>query len=145
MKHTLTRYLLQESKQSSGECGSGWMMNRNKEGTKFFFNTRSMEYLWCRTDDVVRDNSLLTKDEIQVSYMLVLCRLFLVHLSATGIHCLNGCLTLQFIIECNCKLIKHVQNLLWFLVSVLRSFSYCAYHYFKNWLGISSVSSLQQP
>ena len=44
------------------------MMNRTKDSFKFFFNTKSMEYTWSRTDDVIKDNSLLTKEEIQVEY-----------------------------------------------------------------------------
>ena len=42
------------------------MMNRTKDGFKFFFNSKTMEYTWSRTDDVIKDHSLLTKDEIQV-------------------------------------------------------------------------------
>ena len=61
-------YLLQASKSSNGETGSGWMMNRTKDGFKFFFNTKTMEYTWSRTDDVIKDSSLLTKDEVQVLY-----------------------------------------------------------------------------
>ena len=43
------------------------MMNRIADGTKFFFNTSSLNYKWCRTDDVEKDHNLLTKEEIQVN------------------------------------------------------------------------------
>jgi len=58
-----------QAKKCEGEgvtTGSGWMMNRTKNGSKFFFNTQTMDYLWARTDDVIKDHSLLTKEEIQV-------------------------------------------------------------------------------
>ncbi|XP_070211492.1 ras GTPase-activating-like protein IQGAP1 isoform X2 [Littorina saxatilis] len=56
---------LLEEKAASGECGSGWMMNRVKDGSKFFYNINTEEYAWTRRDDVAKDFSLLTKDEIQ--------------------------------------------------------------------------------
>ncbi|KAH3833286.1 hypothetical protein DPMN_106592, partial [Dreissena polymorpha] len=56
---------LKEKKRQTGTTGSGWMMNRTSSGAKFFFNTHTIDYLWSRTDDVVKDHSLLTKDEIQ--------------------------------------------------------------------------------
>lgn len=42
------------------------MMNRNKDGSKFFYNTKTGQYAWVRADDVVKDDSLLTKEEVQV-------------------------------------------------------------------------------
>ena len=60
----------QESKSGKGDTGSGWMMNRTQDGHKFFFNTKSMDYTWSRTDDVIKDHSLLTKEEIQVGFIL---------------------------------------------------------------------------
>ena len=52
---------------STGECGGGWMMNRTKEGYKFYFNVNTMEYAWERPKDVTKDHSILTREEIQVS------------------------------------------------------------------------------
>ena len=52
---------------SSGDCGSGWMMNRVRDGSKFFYNIHTQVYAWSRREDVVKDFSLLTKEEIQVS------------------------------------------------------------------------------
>ncbi|XP_076443787.1 ras GTPase-activating-like protein IQGAP1 isoform X2 [Babylonia areolata] len=56
---------VQEEKKASGETGSGWMMNRVNDGSKFFYNVHTQEYAWTRREDVVKDFSLLTKDEIQ--------------------------------------------------------------------------------
>ncbi|KAL3866731.1 hypothetical protein ACJMK2_044012 [Sinanodonta woodiana] len=56
---------LKDQKKASGHEGSGWMMNRNKDGSKFFYNTKTGQYAWVRGDDVVKDDSLLTKEEIQ--------------------------------------------------------------------------------
>lgn len=53
------------SKAQKGECGSGWMMNRLKDGSKFFYNTHDQEYVWARHDGVNKDHSLLTKEEVQ--------------------------------------------------------------------------------
>lgn len=52
-------------KSSQGDVGSGWVMNRIKDGSKFFYNVHTKEYSWTRPDDVVKDNSILTKEEIQ--------------------------------------------------------------------------------
>lgn len=52
----------------SGESGSGWMMNRLKDGSKFYFNTNTKEYKWSRPDGVVKDHGQLNKEEIQVRY-----------------------------------------------------------------------------
>ena len=54
-----------ENKLKLGSGGSGWMMNRLKDGSKFYYNTNSEVYNWARPDDVVKDHSLLTKEEIQ--------------------------------------------------------------------------------
>ena len=51
---------------SPGESGGGWMMNRVREGHKYFFNVHTMEYSWNRPDGVKKDHGLLTKEEIQV-------------------------------------------------------------------------------
>jgi len=48
-----------------GETGSGWMMNRLKDGTKFFYNIDTADHAWSRGDTIVKDYSLLTKEEIQ--------------------------------------------------------------------------------
>ncbi|XP_060062495.1 ras GTPase-activating-like protein IQGAP1 [Ylistrum balloti] len=53
------------SKAQKGECGSGWMMNRLKDGSKFFYNTHDQEYSWSRQDGVCKDHELLTKEEVQ--------------------------------------------------------------------------------
>ncbi|KAK6188369.1 hypothetical protein SNE40_004554 [Patella caerulea] len=50
---------------SRGEVGSGWIMNRLKDGSKFFYNANTGEYAWHRRDDIVKDHNILTKDEIQ--------------------------------------------------------------------------------
>lgn len=52
----------------SGESGSGWMMNRLKDGSKFYYNTKSKTYKWSRPDGVVKDHGQLNKEEIQVSH-----------------------------------------------------------------------------
>lgn len=51
-----------------GESGSGWIMNRLKDGSKFYFNTNTKEYKWSRPDGVVKDHGQLNKEEIQVRY-----------------------------------------------------------------------------
>ncbi|KAK7450216.1 hypothetical protein BaRGS_00039964 [Batillaria attramentaria] len=56
---------LQREKAGSGDTGSGWMMNRVADGSKFFYNINTQEYAWARRDDIVKDFSLLTKEEIQ--------------------------------------------------------------------------------
>jgi hypothetical protein len=43
------------------------MMNRLKDGSKFYYNTRTKDYKWSRPDDVVKDHGLLNKEDIQVS------------------------------------------------------------------------------
>lgn len=55
-----------------GECGSGWMMNRLKEGNKYYFNVHSMEFAWERHENMRKDYSLLTRDEIQVKFLVIL-------------------------------------------------------------------------
>lgn len=52
----------------SGESGSGWMMNRLKDGSKFYYNNNTKEYKWSRPDGVVKDHGQLNKEEIQVRY-----------------------------------------------------------------------------
>lgn len=54
-----------KNKLKSGTGGSGWMMNRLKDGSKFYYNANSELYAWARPEDVVKDHSLLTKEEIQ--------------------------------------------------------------------------------
>lgn len=54
-----------EAKKSQGESGSGWMMNRLKDGSKFYFNTNTKEYKWSRPDGVVKDHGQLNKEELQ--------------------------------------------------------------------------------
>ncbi|KAL8562627.1 hypothetical protein ACOMHN_011199 [Nucella lapillus] len=56
---------LHQEKMQSGETGSGWMMNRVRDGSKFFYNIHTQEYAWTRREDIAKDYSLLTKDEIQ--------------------------------------------------------------------------------
>ncbi|XP_078316270.1 ras GTPase-activating-like protein IQGAP1 isoform X2 [Crassostrea virginica] len=53
------------AKKSEGESGSGWMMNRLKDGSKFYYNTKSKTYKWSRPDGVVKDHGQLNKEEIQ--------------------------------------------------------------------------------
>ena len=57
-----------KQKLISGESGSGWMMNRLKDGSKFYYNTKSKTYKWSRPDGVVKDHGQLNKEEIQVSH-----------------------------------------------------------------------------
>jgi len=57
--------LLRQSKMSAGESGSGWMMNRTKEGYKFYFNIVSEDWSWERPDGVKKDHSVLSREEIQ--------------------------------------------------------------------------------
>lgn len=54
-----------EESSSQGETGSGWMMNRLKDNTKFFYNVHTKQHAWTRGDNVMKDYSLLTRDEIQ--------------------------------------------------------------------------------
>ncbi|GFS24828.1 Ras GTPase-activating protein nGAP-like isoform X6, partial [Elysia marginata] len=54
-----------EESSSQGETGSGWMMNRLKDNTKFFYNMHTNQHAWTRGDNVIKDYSLLTRDEIQ--------------------------------------------------------------------------------
>ncbi|XP_061172402.1 ras GTPase-activating-like protein IQGAP1 isoform X1 [Saccostrea echinata] len=54
-----------EEKKEHGESGSGWMMNRLKDGSKFYYNTHTKEYKWSRPESVVKDHGLLNKEEIQ--------------------------------------------------------------------------------
>ncbi|OWF47735.1 ras GTPase-activating-like protein IQGAP1 isoform X2 [Mizuhopecten yessoensis] len=54
-----------DDKTQKGECGSGWMMNRLKDGSKFFYNTHDQEYAWSRQDGASKDHGLLTKEEVQ--------------------------------------------------------------------------------
>lgn len=49
-----------------GETGTGWMMNRSPEGFKFFYNVITGDYAWVRNDSIIKDYSILTKEEIQV-------------------------------------------------------------------------------
>lgn len=43
------------------------MMNRLKNGSKFFFNVETMEGSWTKDDQIEKDFSLLTRDDIEVS------------------------------------------------------------------------------
>ncbi|XP_064650547.1 ras GTPase-activating-like protein IQGAP1 isoform X2 [Lineus longissimus] len=52
-------------KSTRGECGSGWVMNRTKHGHKFYFNVVTLESGWEKPANVVKDHSLLTRDEVQ--------------------------------------------------------------------------------
>lgn len=61
--NTLKQY--KEEKAKTGDCGSGWMMNRARDGTKFYFNVISKEYTLERSDRIKKDHSLVTRDEIQ--------------------------------------------------------------------------------
>ena len=54
---------------SSGDSRSGWMMNRVRDGHKFYFNANKMEYSWEKTEVMKKDYSLLTRDEIQVRFL----------------------------------------------------------------------------
>lgn len=44
------------------------MMNRLKDGSKFYYNNNTKEYKWSRPDGVVKDHGQLNKEEIQVRY-----------------------------------------------------------------------------
>lgn len=48
------------------------MMNRVRDGSKFFYNVHTKEYAWARREDIVKDFSLLTRDEVQVSVLNLL-------------------------------------------------------------------------
>ncbi|KAL5004093.1 hypothetical protein ScPMuIL_017549 [Solemya velum] len=52
-------------KTATGDTGSGWVMNRTKEGHKFFYNAYTGEYSWSRSDGMEKDSAFLTRDEIQ--------------------------------------------------------------------------------
>ncbi|XP_025077670.1 ras GTPase-activating-like protein IQGAP1 isoform X2 [Pomacea canaliculata] len=56
---------LRTEKARAGETGSGWMMNRVRDGSKFYYNTKTQEYTWARREDIVKDFSILTKEEVQ--------------------------------------------------------------------------------
>lgn len=49
----------------AGETGSGWMMNRIRDGMRAFFNVHTMQLAWERPDSVRKDHSLLTREELQ--------------------------------------------------------------------------------
>ncbi|XP_012941932.1 ras GTPase-activating-like protein IQGAP1 isoform X2 [Aplysia californica] len=55
---------VQESSKE-GETGSGWMMNRLKDGTKFFYNIETGAHAWTRGDNIIKDYALLNKEDIQ--------------------------------------------------------------------------------
>ena len=55
------------------------MMNRTKEGYKFYFNVNTMEYAWERPKEVTKDHSILTRDEIQVRTSVIARFEFLIH------------------------------------------------------------------
>ena len=42
------------------------MMNRTREGYKFYYNIENEAWAWERPDGVRKDHSLLTREEIQV-------------------------------------------------------------------------------
>lgn len=45
-------------------------MNRVRDGSKFYYNTKTQEYTWARREDIVKDFSILTKEEVQVGKSL---------------------------------------------------------------------------
>ncbi|CAL1534099.1 unnamed protein product [Lymnaea stagnalis] len=55
---------VQKSSQD-GETGSGWMMNRTKDSTKFFYNVHTGDHAWTRGNTIIKDYSLLTREDIQ--------------------------------------------------------------------------------
>ncbi|KAK2148244.1 hypothetical protein LSH36_507g01001 [Paralvinella palmiformis] len=57
--------LYKDQKAATGDCGSGWMMNRVRDGSKFYFNVITKEYAFERLEQVKKDHSLVTRDEIQ--------------------------------------------------------------------------------
>ena len=69
LTHYLTHFptLFHYLALTSGETGSGWMMNRLKDNTKFFYNIDSGDHAWTRGTDIIKDYSLLNKEDIQVS------------------------------------------------------------------------------
>lgn len=56
---------LRKEKATLGETGTGWMMNKSNRGFKFYYNVNTGEYAWARNENIVKDFSLLTKEEIQ--------------------------------------------------------------------------------
>lgn len=56
---------LRKEKASLGDTGTGWMMNKSKRGFKFYYNVNTGEYAWARNENIVKDFSILTKEEIQ--------------------------------------------------------------------------------
>ena len=46
------------------------MMNRIRDGHKFYFNAHQMAYSWEKIEDMKKDYSLLTRDEIQVKNLI---------------------------------------------------------------------------
>ena len=53
----------------TGETGTGWMMNKSNQGFKFYYNVNTGEYAWARNESIVKDFSILTKEEIQVGIL----------------------------------------------------------------------------
>ena len=66
-KHRKIQAATERKPENAASIGSGWTMNRTREGYKYYFNVHSMEASWERTEDMKKDHSLLTKEEIQVS------------------------------------------------------------------------------
>uniref|UniRef100_A0A0B7B822 Ras GTPase-activating-like protein IQGAP1 n=1 Tax=Arion vulgaris TaxID=1028688 RepID=A0A0B7B822_9EUPU len=54
-----------EENLKKGETGSGWTMNRLKDGTKFFYNVNTGSHAWTRGDTIIKDYSLLTREDAQ--------------------------------------------------------------------------------
>nr|KAI8756299.1 ras GTPase-activating-like protein IQGAP1 isoform X2 [Biomphalaria glabrata] len=54
-----------EKSSQQGETGSGWMMNRVRDGSKFFYNVHTGQHAWTRGDTIIKDYSLLTREELQ--------------------------------------------------------------------------------
>ncbi|ESN91702.1 hypothetical protein HELRODRAFT_108462 [Helobdella robusta] len=52
-------------KECAGDTGSGWMMNKLSNGSKYFFNINTMEGSWKKESNIVKDYSLLTRDDIE--------------------------------------------------------------------------------
>ena len=42
------------------------MMNRTRDGHKYFFNVHTLQFSWERAEGVKKDHALLTREEIQV-------------------------------------------------------------------------------
>ena len=52
--------------------GSGWMVNRICDGFDVYFNVDTMQLAWQLPESEMLDPSLLTHDDIQVIYYMII-------------------------------------------------------------------------